>query len=679
MVIAPRHATLIDMTCEQAATRGSHPAFTFLGDGDDETERLTYAEVERNAKAIAARLVSEKLAGERVVLLFPPGLEYITAFLGCVFAGAIAVPAYPPHPARLQRTLPRLRAIVDDAKAAAFLTTPEIGAAAGVLGDLAPELASKPWIVSRDVDASAADSWKRPDTRTESVAFIQYTSGSTGVPKGVVLTHGNLLHNQELIRTAFDNGSDLVGVGWLPLYHDMGLIGNVLNTIYVGGRIVLMSPLHFLESPVRWLRAISKFRGTVSGGPNFAFDLCARRVTEEQRETLDLSSWRVAFCGAEPIRHDTLGRFVEVFGSRGFRSEAILACYGLAESSLIVTGSLSTQGPTILAVDSARLANDGVAVAADGGGRSTTFVGCGVVAGDQDVRIVDRTNGRALGPGRVGEIWVSGGSVARAYWNNDDATEATFGATLEEAAGRRYLRTGDLGYFTEGHELVVTGRLKDLIILRGRNYYPQDVERAAERAHEALRPGSGAAFGVDIDGETVLVVVQEYDPRRSKNTSGADELAAAIDAIRGAVTESQEIVVHRVVLVAPGQIPKTSSGKIMRSATERALREGSLEITRESTLDSSETSPPRIASVSPIAEQAPTEGEIHAFLVEWFDADKLTAVDSSKTFDLLGLDSLGAVKLASALSTWLGKKVSPTLFWDYPTIDALAKHFGAPQ
>jgi acyl carrier protein len=318
-------------------------------------------------------------------------------------------------------------------------------------------------------------------------------------------------------------------------------------------------------------------------------------------------------------------------------------------------------------------------VAAAAGGRSTALVGCGVVAGDQDVRIVDRANGRALGPGRVGEIWVSGGSVALGYWNNDPATEATFGGRLEETAGRRYLRTGDLGYFTEAHELVVTGRLKDLIILRGRNYYPQDVERATERAHEALRPGSGAAFGVDVDGETALVVVQEYDPRRSKNKSGTDELAVAIDAIRSAVTESQEIVVHRVVLVAPGQIPKTSSGKIMRSATEQALREGSLEITRESTLGSSETATRRDPSVPPVAEQAPTEAAVRAFLVEWFDADKLTAVDSSKTFDLLGLDSLGAVKLASSLSTWLGKKVAPTLFWDYSTIDALAKHFGAPQ
>jgi acyl-CoA synthetase (AMP-forming)/AMP-acid ligase II/acyl carrier protein len=660
--------TLVELMRARAAENADKPLFTFLKDGDEKTETLSYAEVDARARGVAAMLVRESLAGKPVVLLYPPGLEYICAFLGCLYASVIAVPAYPPNPARLERTLPRLRRLVENAEAPALLTTSTLRDASRAFAELAPELAAKRWLASDDAAAADAAEWHAPAITQETVALVQYTSGSTGTPKGVVLTHANLLHNQKLIASAFHHDASLVGVGWLPLYHDMGLIGNVLGTIWGAGRCVLLSPLDFLVSPVRWLRAISRYRGTTSGGPNFAYEMCTQKVTPEQRETLDLGSWKVAFNGSEPVRAQTLERFHKTFAPRGFRWESFLPCYGLAEASLIVSGELGATGPTITSFDVAKLEIGNRAVPArDGDADGRRLVGCGPIAGDLDVRIVDPAT-RAAVDDAIGEIWISGGSVGQGYWNDEDTTRETFRATISGVPNTMFLRTGDLGFKDPKGQLFIVGRIKDVLIVRGRNYYPHDLERTAEAAHPALRSGCSAAFSVDEAGDVGVVLLAEYDAKRGP---GEEAMEAAARAIREAVGDEHELRTQTVVFLKAGQIPKTSSGKVMRSAAQRAWREGKLEVVHTSTEAA-------VGAKGDLAERAPvqraTEQEIVGFIIEWFANPAIDASAVEKSLDALGLDSAGAVRLASSLSRWLGRKVPPTVFWDYPTIASLAKH-----
>ncbi|HET9212138.1 MAG TPA: proline iminopeptidase-family hydrolase, partial [Thermoanaerobaculia bacterium] len=452
-------ATLIDLLRARAGEKGGAPLYTFLADGEAEEATLSYGGLDRRARAIGARLQQAGAAGERALLLYPPGLDFIAAFFGCLYAGAVAVPAYPP---RAGRTQPRLRAIAGDARPRLVLTTAAIAAKAAELSEQIPELAGAEWIATESLDSSAAERWTPPSLGPGTLAFLQYTSGSTAAPKGVMVTHANLLHNERLIGAAFGMDEESVVVGWLPLYHDMGLIGNVLQPLHAGGRCVLMSPVAFLQRPMRWLEAVSRYRGTVSGGPNFAYELCLRKAAPEALSRLDLSSWRVAYNGAEPVRASTLERFAEAFAPCGFRAEALYPCYGLAEATLFVTGGHGAR------VEKER-------------------VSCG--SAWQRIVTVDPETGEER---PEGEVWISGPSVARGYWENEEATARDFHAFLPTGEGP-FLRTGDLG-FLSGGELYVTGRLKDLIILRGRNHYPQDVELTAERSHPDLHPGGGAAF-----------------------------------------------------------------------------------------------------------------------------------------------------------------------------------------
>ncbi|MGD2115813.1 MAG: fatty acyl-AMP ligase, partial [Acidobacteriota bacterium] len=585
---APVHcSSLVELLRIRAAERPTDVAYTFLADGEEEAGSLTYGELDRQARAIGAALREAGASGAPVLLLFPPGLEFVAAFLGCLYGGAAAVPAYPP---RSRRTLPRLRSIVADARPAAALTTGEILGRLDAMADALPELGagegeSGVRLIATDAldraDPEAAERWVDPEAGPDTLAFLQYTSGSTAAPKGVRVTHGNLLHNEEMIRRAFGQSEESVIVGWLPLYHDMGLIGNVLQPLYVGARCVLMSPVAFLQKPSRWLRAISRYRATTSGGPNFAYDLCARKARPEEGEgegELDLSSWRVAFNGAEPVRAETLERFAAAFAPHGFRREAFYPCYGLAEATLFVTGGALDEAPAVASLEPAAL-EAGRAVDAGEPEAGRRLVGCGHVWAGQEVRIVDPERLEPLADGRVGEIWVHGPSVADGYWKNPEVTEAEFRARLpqddsEEDAGP-YLRTGDLGFLRDG-ELFVTGRLKDLIILRGRNLYPQDVERTAETAHPALRPGCGAAFALtgeaSADGEERLVLVQEVHRRHHKEL----DAGAVADAVRMAVAAEHDAAVDTVVLIRHGTILKTSSGKIRRRACREALLAGEL-------------------------------------------------------------------------------------------------------
>ena len=561
-------ASLVDLLRWRASHQSGRRAYTFLGDGEAGDSSVNYRELDRQARAIAARLQTLGVAvGERALLFYPPGLEYVAAFLGCLYAGVIAVPAYPP---RLNRPISRLRIIMEDSKAIVALTTTYILSNLERRFAHAPEMKSLRWLATDDGEDPTGE-WHCPEIGGNTLAFLQYTSGSTGAPKGVMVTHGNLLHNLSMIYDGLGHTPDSQMVIWLPPYHDMGLIGGVLQPLYGGFPAALMSPVSFLQRPLGWLQAISRLGADSGGGPNFAYDLCSRKITPEERATLDLSSWEVAFCGAEPIRRETLEQFTATFAPCGFRREAFYPGYGLAESTLFVSGGSKTSSPVVLSVEGAELERDLVVTASAGDEGSRTLVGCGRALADQKVVVVEPKSLTQCSPGRVGEIWVSGPSVTQGYWGRLEETKHAFRAYRADTGEGPFLRTGDLGFLHQG-ELFVTGRLKDLIILRGRNHYPQDIEHTAEQSHVALRPGGCAAFSAETDEGELLVIVQELE-RRFVRSADVGEVVASI---RRAVAEHHELRVHAVVLIRTGSIPKTSSGKIQRRATRAAYLGGTL-------------------------------------------------------------------------------------------------------
>lgn len=569
--------TFVDIVEQRARELGDAPLYRHLvtGDVDGPVEVRSFARQASQARAVAAHLQRSVPRGARALLVFPPGLEFIDAFLGCLLAGVVAVPAYPPDAARLDRTLPRLQRIASDCGATVVLTTSAIAAFASAVAPAAPELARLAWVATDAVGGDLAMRWRDPGATPDDVALLQYTSGSTSAPKGVVLTHGNLLHNNAMIARGFGHDRSKIGVCWLPLFHDMGLIGHVLQPLFVGFECVFLSPVAFLHRPMRWLRAVSHFRATTSGGPNFAFDLCARKARDADVAALDLSSWQVAFDGAEPVRADTLERFAAAFAPAGFNRSAFYPCYGLAEATLIVTGASRPREPVRAVVDGHALQADRVVVAAPAAPGACPLISSGGALDDQHVVVVDPESCEPCPPGRVGEIWVAGPSVARGYWARPDETRATFGAVLRGASPGApevgYLRTGDLGFLRDG-ELFVAGRRKDLMVFRGRNYYPQDVEQIVEQSHPLVRPGCVAAFSAEVAGQERLVIVAEIE----QQPATADPPAVAA-AIRGAVAARLDLQPHGISLLRARSIPKTSSGKIQRHACRDGWQRATLE------------------------------------------------------------------------------------------------------
>ncbi|MGL4512959.1 MAG: aminotransferase class I/II-fold pyridoxal phosphate-dependent enzyme [Lacipirellulaceae bacterium] len=549
-------------------------AFTFLVDGESQRQHINYEQLDTRARAIAAYLQSQGLAGSRALLLFPSGLEFIAAFFGCLYAGVVAVPAYPP---RRNRNMQRIQSIVGDAQPKIALTTEDVfRRIEPLLGEL-PDLASIDWKCTRDIQNGAADAWRDPQVSPETLAFLQYTSGSTGTPKGVMLSHGNLLHNTAIISTAFRPSYLSSAVTWLPLYHDMGLIGGIIQPIYFGRPTTVMTPTHFLQQPVRWLRTMSETGALISGGPNFAYELCVERVTEEEKDSLDLSQWELAFNGAEPVRAETIDRFSAAFARCGFRREAFYPCYGLAEATLMVAGGNKLVAPTIRSFDATRL-NDGRAIAVeDNASGAVRMVGSGASLLEQEIVIADPETFAECLPGHVGEVWVSGPSVAQGYWRRPEASAETFQARLTDGRGP-FLRTGDLGSIVDG-ELFLNGRLKDLIILRGVNHYPQDIELTSEKAHDDLRPAAGAAFAVGGEGAEKLVVVHEVVRKRDI------DFAEVCAAVRRSLAIEHDVSPQAVVLIKPNSIPKTSSGKIQRHACREAYVAGELAVLAEGRQD----------------------------------------------------------------------------------------------
>ena len=557
-------ASIVDLILRRAEASPNETAYTFLSDRDDPAT-LTYAELQERSAALALALGETGQVGDRVLLLLRPGIKYIVAVFACLYAGRIAVPAFPPNPARLARNLSRLEAICADADASAAVTDVEILPLIDVFRDQAPRLGRLRWLAA-DVDAGGL---RRAPTPFD-LAVLQYTSGSTSEPKGVVLGHDNLLYNLELIRREFGQSAETRGVFWLPPYHDMGLVGGILEPLYAGYPSVLLSPASFFTRPLRWLEAIERYGGTTSGAPNFAYDLCIEKTLPEERARLDLKSWTVAFNGAEPIRADTLNRFAAAFAQSGFRKSSFLSCYGLAEATLLVCcGTLGSQ-PAIRSVDRGAL-SAGRVEPGDG-----SLVSCGHSADGLLVEVVDPTTGASVSDGTVGEVWISGASVARGYWRRPE--HPSFGATLVDAPGRTFLRTGDLGAWVDG-ELVIAGREKDLILVRGRNIYPQDLEFAVERAHPAVQGGRAAAFAEDETdgGDAAIVMVCEL-----KRGYSAADVEAIARTVRRAVAERCEVAVTLVVLVKPGAIPMTTSGKIRRRACRADLLAGTLKVLAQS-------------------------------------------------------------------------------------------------
>jgi amino acid adenylation domain-containing protein/non-ribosomal peptide synthase protein (TIGR01720 family) len=626
----------------RAAQRGEHPAYVFLSYGETGVaeERFTYAELDARARAIGASLAAAGAGGERVALLLPPGPDFIASFFGCLYAGAVAVPALPPRPRGAD---PRLSAICRDARPRVALTTAE---KLPVLERAAAEIPELAAAFRMALATEGTADWRRPDLHPETLAFLQYTSGSTSSPKGVMVSHGNLLHNEELIRRTFEQSSDSVVLGWLPLHHDMGLIGTVLQPLYTGSVCYLMTPGAFLQRPARWLEAISRYRATTSGGPNFAYELCVRKVGAAEREGLDLSSWEVAFNGAEPVRAGTLRRFAKAFAPCGFRAAAFRPCYGLAEATLLVSGWREEGEPRVCALDAEALERHEVLDAGDAL-RSRELVSCGL--GLQTVLAVDPESGDPCSPGRVGEIWVVGPSVAQGYWERPEETVATFGARLADGTGP-FLRTGDLGFISEG-EVFLTGRLKDLIILRGRNHYPQDLELTAERSHADLRAGGGAAFAIDLAGEERLVIVHEV-ARHAVAGMDAGKTGEIAAAVRQAVAVEHEVSVAEVVLIRPETLPRTSSGKVRRRACRDLYLQGGLRVVGASRL------------LPAIADEDPRSGS-EVGSPDWLRRVFAAAaridpgrVDPELPLSAAGLDSLAAVELKQTVEEAAGVSLS---------------------
>ncbi len=674
----PIETHLVDSLEYWGKERPEQVAYTFLVDGEEDELQITYAELRDSARAIAAQLQeSGSVKGERVLLLYPPGMEFIKGFLGCLFAGAIAVPAYPP---RRNRKMNRIDSIADDAKPKfVFATRDVIDRSEHILED-SPRLQSAEWIATEEVSVEKSTAWKNPDIQKDDLAFLQYTSGSTGTPKGVMISHGNMLANLQMITYAFDLSWKSRGLSWLPAYHDMGLIGGLLAPLYTGCFCVFMSPMAFLQKPIRWLKAISRYKITISGGPNFAYDLCSQQITEEQMESLNLSSWCLAYNGAEPIRSSTLGDFSRKFEEVGFNSQACYPCYGMAEATLIVTGKVVTEKPTLKSFDNDSLHEHRVVPVSPDTRGARTLVGCGSVFPNEDVAIVDSQTYKRLPSGEVGEIWVNSPSVGRGYWDKPALSQQTFEAKLADSQTGPYLRTGDLG-FVQGDDLFVTGRLKDLIIIRGVNRYPQDIELTVERSSNRLQNGAVGCFAVDIDGRERLIVVAEVERKRREDWSDV------IQAIRHDVTGEHDLPPDGIVLVRFGSIPKTSSGKIQRHACRNSFLDGSLK-TIASWLAWEDAGGKEVVVAKVNSEiRGEAEGDLPSGLLELV-MDKVRDVARERAGNLsghtnivtdLGLDSLERLQIANSIEEVFGQRFPEEVLQEIETViqvaSAVKEHF----
>lgn len=644
------NATLCDILQRRAREQAQELAYVFLDDDALDEHPITYAELDRQARAIASRIQTVCKPGDRAILLYPQGLEFIAAFFGCLYAGVIAVPAYPP---RAYRNLSRLQAIVEDCQAVLALTTEQLHDALHSSSEV-EELQELHWLATDQIEVGTEDHWQTHVLDGDTIAFLQYTSGSTGTPNGVMVSHGNLMHNSQCIRDRWGHSSASVGVSWLPQFHDLGLIIGILQPVYVGYKAVLLSPIAFIQEPLRWLDVISRYRGTTTSAPNFAFDLCVLKIPPEQRETLDLSCVETVMDGAEPVLFETLKNFEHAFAQCGFRMSAFRGGYGLAEGTVFVTTShRAANGPAVKMVYKEALEQHRVEEAASPGPDTMYIVGCGPTSDDQELVIVDPKRHTRCRPGQIGEIWFRGPSVAVGYWQRPAETTSTFEAILEDTQQGPFLRTGDLGFLEDG-ELYITGRIKDLIIVRGRNHYPQDLERTVERTHRCLRINCTAAFSVRDGGEERVVVVQEL----RRDHAGVDLEQLLADIYKAVATE-HELALAAIVLIAERDISKTSSGKIQRSTCRKRYQDGDFQVIEEATFAVA----PRRAGLDTAAflkrffelDAEECRVQVESYLIQTIRTARpgISYVDIHDSLMRLGIDSLGITELKSTIESEL--------------------------
>jgi len=567
----------IDALQQRAQEDPDRLSHLILGAKEEENHGYTYSQLDRAVKEMAAYLQRVAEPGERALIVHPTGLEFITAMYACLFAGVIPIPTNPPG---MNRSAQRLDAIARDARAALVLTTPEYQKAFMDSADQFPDLAALKWVTRDALRQASGFSWQPRTVRPEDTAFIQYTSGSTNVPKGVVISYRNFSHNMHALHATRGreySRDDSVGLIWTPLFHDMGLLIGVFLALVDRTPSLLMSPIQFMTNPLLWLRAIQKYKATGSGGPNFAYDLCVNKIPLEKCEGLDLSTWKIAYNSAEPVRAETQSRFAKKFSAFGFDPRAFAPSYGMAETTLVISFYTGEEKTLVQRINRNDFEQGKIVLTESNDPKEyVEAVSSGKPLVDYDVAIVNPHTRRRCEANEVGEIWVNGDSVGEGYWNRPEETERTFGARIEGEEGGPYLRTGDLGFLHMGH-LYVAGRLKDLVIVRGRNYYPQDVELTVERTHPLLRQGGGAAFAVSAGNTEGLVAVHEVQ-RREADGVNWDEV---IKQIRANIAREHGVRASAVVLIRKSSLPKTSSGKIMRSETRRKFLENELEIVAE--------------------------------------------------------------------------------------------------
>ena len=679
----PPRTDLVAVLQHWAVHRPDRVAFYF-NDGEGEEISLTYSQLDAAARNVGGYLQKQGAAGQRVLLIYPPVLDFVAGFFGCLYAGATAVPAFPP---RRNRKGQRIHGIARDCQAQMALTNEQVRQQ--IEGD-------SNWVEWESISIIATDSlandykqhWTNPRVKPDDLAVLQYTSGSTGSPKGVMLTHGNLVRNTEMIMHAFDVRQNTRGVSWLPTYHDMGLVGGILMPVFSGCTLTLMSPMTFLQNPIRWLRAISKYKATISGAPNFAYQLCVDKIRDEELHDIDLSSWLTAFNGAEPVRPTTLEQFAKRFAHVGFNRRAFLPCYGMAETTLIVSGGPQHDEPLVIGFDARELEANRVVIAEPGSANSRDLVGCGQILPGERVVIVHPDTREVLDPMAIGEIWVTSPSVGRGYWEKEEATQETFNAMTADGAGP-YLRTGDLG-FVFANQIFVAGRLKDMIIVRGVNRYPQDIEQTVESAHDALQGGLVAAFAVNAADRERLIVCAELARKHGVDSN------QVVQAIRRDVALQHDLPPDAVFLVRNGTLPRTSSGKVQRHAAKLDYNEDKLKVIaswKAWELDLPRSEPMIAASTmnassSTSTSPASTAGATgivpdHEIVDIVMDAVRAVAQERAKELDLdtnivldLGLDSLERMQIAHSLEQTFSGRFPEEVIQEIETIREIATAIG---
>lgn len=701
---------LVDILRQRSVQTPQRVGYIFLKDGSPNTEQgLSYHELDLKIRRLAAQLQQVATPNDRAILFYPQGLDYVIAFYACLYAGIIAIPTYPPHHRRPDK---RIHSIVKDAQPTLVLTTTAAMKHKHEYIKNTPELARSVWIDSTETK-DIADSWKMPDITTNQIAFLQYTSGSTGQPKGVQVSHGNIMHNSEYIRVESQTSEQDVSVTWLPSFHDMGLIDGIIQPLYSGFPGIIMPPVSFLQKPVLWLQNISHYKATHCGGPNFGYDLCVQKITKEERQQLDLSSWRCAYNGAEPIKKNTLETFIQTFAECGFKPNYFYPCYGMAETTLMISSSKLDSNYRYCLADARSLEAHKVvqlsANEAENKDKKTfrELVSCGQIYVDSTVKIVHPDTLESCKPDEIGEIWVKSKSVAQGYWQKPEINKEIFNACIANTNENGFLRTGDLGFIDEG-ELFVTGRLKDVIIIRGRNYYPQDIEATLEKSHFTLKNNACAAFSVEIDGEEKLIVAIEVERRynRERRRKQSDEILErrhrpdrrenpyegydddrdeplnpqrVIQTIRQNISEQHELQVYAVLLLRVGSIPKTSSGKIQRHACRQGFLQGSLNVVGSDILNTVVSEQQNTLTRDILLASSKNK---HRTLVSAYIHDLICHLlhipgyyfDWQHTINKLGIDSLIAVELQHRIENDLGVHVPMSYFLQDTTVAALVDY-----